>query len=56
VQLVKFCHFLLLEVLYLLLSILELCVDGLLLSLHALLLVLKVADVKLNGFFRVIQM
>ena len=54
-QLVKFCHLLLLEVLNLLLSILELCVDSLLFSLHALLLVLKVADVKLDGFFRVIQ-
>jgi hypothetical protein len=56
VQLVELSHLFLLEVLDLLLSLQELRVDGLLLSLHALLLVLEVADVKLDRFLLVIQM
>ena len=54
-QLVEFCHLLFLEVLDLFLSFLEFCINSFLFTFHALLLVLQVADIELDGFLSVIQ-
>jgi len=53
-QLVKFGHLLLLEVLDLLFSLGQFLIDCALLAFHTLLLILQIANVKLDAFFLII--